>query len=394
MRTKPTLAIPLRTFSFRHAMAGLPVAGLLLAALHGLPLLNLAANRLLPGDPVYASAFVNPSIGIVSILSIAASGFLVRTQRGIGGLLTSILFLAAWSVLLLGLGAQAAHLVTSQPPAASASLGSGFWIASVSLLVLTGISIGHTHRRCLGAIAAMCGLGLPMAAWHSGGLNHLSLAVEYAGRQAALHDAVVEHLLLSGGAVCLALFAAILLSLWRSGQSIVGLLVSGVQVIPAVALLGGLVALVSGLVRAVPALRDHGISALGPCPAVIGIAAYLLLPLWRGIGAALRSADPASIDVAEALGLTKFQILRDVRLPLGASVLVGSLRVAVVQSLGLATLGAIIGAGGLGRLVFDGMAQFASDLILIGAIPIIVMSLAAEWVLSAIEARCRLRWRA
>ncbi|TXN19116.1 hypothetical protein FV220_25275, partial [Methylobacterium sp. WL19] len=74
--------------------------------------------------------------------------------------------------------------------------------------------------------------------------------------------------------------------------------------------------------------------------------------------------------------------------------LVGALRVAAVQSLGLATLGALIGAGGLGRIVFDGMAQFAPDLILLGAIPIILLSLAAEGSLSAVEASCRARWRA
>ncbi|WP_019905430.1 ABC transporter permease subunit [Methylobacterium sp. 77] len=375
-------------------MAGILAAGPLLAGLHGLPLLNLAANRLLPGDPVYAWAFANPSIGLVSALSLAGLGALVLPPRRIGGVLASGLVLAAWAVLLLGLNAQAAHLLATQPPAARASLGSGFWIASVCLLALAGTGIGHAQRRGLGPLLVIGGLGFLIVAGQRGALDHLSLAVEYAGRQAALQDAIAEHLLLSGGAVVLAILSAITLSLWRSGQGIVGLFVSGVQVIPAVALFGGLVALVSGLLRAMPTLRDLGLSALGPWPALVGIAAYLLLPLWRGIGTALRSADPASIDAAEALGLTKLQILGQVRLPLGAPVLVGALRVAVVQSLGLATLGALIGAGGLGRIVFDGMAQFAPDLILLGAIPIVVLSLAAEWLLSAVEARCRVRWRA
>lgn len=80
-------------------------------------------------------------------------------------------------------------------------------------------------------------------------------------------------------------------------------------------------------------------------------------------------------------------------MPLGAPILIGALRVAAVQSLGLATLGALIGAGGLGRIVFDGMAQFAPDLILLGALPIVALSLATERALGLAEDAARRRWR-
>lgn len=374
--------------------AGLFAAGLLVAFLHRMALLDVAPNRLLPGAPVTASGFGDGSVGLVTLLSLAGLVFLATLPRRMGALLALCLFAAAWAFLLLGLGAEAARRLATMPPAARASLGSGFWMSSACLLAMAGAGIGRARIRGLGPVAALAVAGFLLAAWHGGRLDRLSLVVEYAGRQETLHRAIAEHLLLSGGAIVLALLAAVLLSLWRAGEGTIGLVVSGIQVIPAVALFGGLVALVSGLVRAVPALRDLGLSALGPWPALIGIAAYLLLPLWRGIGTALRSADPATVDAAEAIGLTKGQILRQVRLPLGAPVLVGALRVATVQSLGLATLGALIGAGGLGRIVFDGMAQFAPDLILLGAIPIVILSLAAEGALSALETRCRARWRA
>jgi osmoprotectant transport system permease protein len=106
----------------------------------------------------------------------------------------------------------------------------------------------------------------------------------------------------------------------------------------------------------------------------------------------LRAADPATIDAAAAIGLTRRQILLGVRLPLGAPILVAALRVASVQSIGLATLGALVGAGGLGSMVFDGMAQFAPDLILLGALPVIGLSLIVERGLSMLEGRARLRW--
>ncbi|WP_232631942.1 ABC transporter permease subunit, partial [Methylobacterium sp. Leaf118] len=167
-----------------------------------------------------------------------------------------------------------------------------------------------------------------------------------------------------------------------------------VQVIPAVALFGGLVAAASALLAAAPVLRDLGLSALGAGPGLVGIAAYLLLPLWRGLQGALRAPDPAALDAARALGLAPRQILMGVRLPLGAPLLIGGLRVAAVQAIGLATLGALVGAGGLGRIVFDGMAQFAPDLILLGAGPVIALSLTAERALSGLEAAARRRWPA
>jgi osmoprotectant transport system permease protein len=182
------------------------------------------------------------------------------------------------------------------------------------------------------------------------------------------------------------------LALWRRGRGTVDLTVSGLQVVPAVALLGGLVAGLSALLTAAPALRGYGISALGIGPALIGVAAYLLLPLWRGLQAARRATGPDNIAAARALGLTSGQILTTLRLPLGTPALIGGLRVATVQALGLATLGALVGAGGLGTLVFDGMAQFAPDLILLGALPIIALSLAAEGALGRLEAALRRRW--
>ncbi|GJE42369.1 Glycine betaine uptake system permease protein YehY [Methylobacterium soli] len=228
-----------------------------------------------------------------------------------------------------------------------------------------------------------------IVAGRAGAFDGLSLAVELRARRDTVLDAILQHALLSGGALVLGVLGAGLLALWRRGQGFVEMLVGGIQVVPAVALLGGLVALASGLLHAVPVLRAAGLSALGPFPALVGIAAYLLLPLWRGLRLALRAPDAATLDAATALGLTPGQVLARVRLPIGAPILIGALRVAAVQSIGLATLGALVGAGGLGQVVFDGMAQFAPDLILLGAIPVIGLSLAVESGLSRVERAVR-----
>ncbi|WP_245516557.1 ABC transporter permease [Methylobacterium segetis] len=374
------------------ARIGAPAAaGLFLAALYGLPLLATAGNRLALGDPVYASQMVGLGAHAAAGLVVAAAlVFRAHPSRRVA-LAAAALLATALCLLATGLGATASDLLAGRPPAARASLASGAWIA----LALIGGGLGLALRR-----AALPGLGPALAAglalllllaYRQGILDGLSLVVEFRARRGVLLSALGEHLILAGGALLLAISGAILLALWRRGQGLVEGLLGGVQVVPAVALFGALVALLAGLLRWMPALRDFGIGALGPTPAILGVAAYLLLPLWRGINQALRAPDPATLDAAAGLGLTRAETLRRVRLPIGAPTLIGALRVASVQSIGLATLGALIGAGGLGRIVFEGMAQFAPDLILLGALPVVGLSLAAETALGRAEDAVRRR---
>jgi osmoprotectant transport system permease protein len=140
------------------------------------------------------------------------------------------------------------------------------------------------------------------------------------------------------------------------------------------------------LVALVPGLRAWGIGGIGPAPAVLGVAAYLLLPLAASLLAGLRLAPPALLEAAAGQGLTPRQVLLAVRLPLGAGVMLGGLRLAAVQAVGLATLAALIGGGGLGALIFQGIGQLAADLILLGVLPVVALSLAADALLAAAQA--------
>ncbi|WP_244475074.1 ABC transporter permease [Methylobacterium sp. Leaf99] len=375
----PTAAV---SFAWLTALAWL--AALAAALIHG-PVLTLAANRLVPGVPVSGGSALGPVLPAILALSALAAGLLAVSPGRRAGAAALALAVAAAGLFAGGLGHGAALRMADQPPAARAGLGAGAWLAAALLGAALGLAVRRCRQPGLGLVVVGLGLVGLVAAGRAGLFDALSLAVEYAARREAVHAAFVEHLVLAGGALGLAVPAVILLSLWRRGQDAVGIAIGGVQVVPAVALLGGLVALTGGLLRAVPPLRDLGLSALGPAPAMVGVAAYLLLPLWRGLAAALRAPDPASLDAARAMGLTDAQILARLRLPLGAPLLVGALRVAAVQGIGLATLGALVGAGGLGRIVFDGMAQFAPDLILLGAVPVVALSLVAERTLSAVE---------
>ncbi|CAO4140970.1 Glycine betaine uptake system permease protein YehY [Methylorubrum aminovorans] len=373
-------------------LAALVAAALLPTALLLLPLLHLAPNRLVSGTPVAAADALGGWLWPCLALAALGPGLLAAGRGKVTAGLAGLACLGALALLLAGLGTGAAELTAGKSLATRARLASGTWAGMVALVAALTLAARRARLPGAGLTASAGAAGLLACLWMTDRLDAISLAVELRARSDTLGVALRDHLVLTLGALGLAAGLTVGLTLWRRGRGTVELAVSGVQVVPAVALLGGLVAALSALLAAVPVLRTYGLSALGGLPALIGIAAYLLLPLWRGQQAARRAASPAHLAAADALGLTPHQILASVRLPLGAPLLVGGLRVAAVQALGLATLGALVGAGGLGTLVFDGMAQFAPDLILLGALPIIALSLATEAALGGLETALRRHW--
>ncbi len=157
------------------------------------------------------------------------------------------------------------------------------------------------------------------------------------------------------------------------------LLVANVlQTIPSLALFG--------LLLPVPFLGDRAARL-----AIVALTGYALLPILRNTYAGIHSVDPALIDVSHALGMTGGQRLWKVELPLAASVILAGLRTATVICVGVATIAAAIGAGGLGELIFRGVASVDNGLVLAGAVPAALLALAADGLLGLLEARLAVR---
>jgi osmoprotectant transport system permease protein len=299
-----------------------------------------------------------------------------------------VLLVAALMGSMVGTGTAAADLLVGRPPSARITLGSGFWVFAGSTLVLisqAGLRLGRSAGI---AAALVLGVGVILLAG-TGLFDCLSLAVEYRARTDQLDTALGRHLWLSLTALGLSFLMTAPLA-WlafrsRKAEAAIGGFMSAVQVMPAIALFALLVPLLSLLLNAAPMLRAAGLQAIGPTPAVIGIAAYLALPLLRALVASLRAADPATIEAARAMGMGEARLTWDIRVPLGLPILSAGLRIAAVQSIGLTALAALIGAGGLGAVIFEGMAQFASDLILLGALPVIGLALLADALLRGVE---------
>jgi len=150
----------------------------------------------------------------------------------------------------------------------------------------------------------------------------------------------------------------------------------------------------ANVIQTIPSLALFGF--LLPAPwigarsgrlAILALALYALLPLIRNTYAGIRSVDPAVVEAGRAMGLTDRQLLWQVELPLASGVIVAGLRIAAVVTIGLATIAAAIGAGGLGEFIFRGLAMVNDQVILAGAVPAAALALIVDFLLGLVEKR-------
>jgi len=151
---------------------------------------------------------------------------------------------------------------------------------------------------------------------------------------------------------------------------------SVLQTIPSLALFGFLIPL--------PFL-----GGIGTRTAIVALVLYALLPILRNTVVGLTNLDPAVLEAAEAMGMTETQILVRVRFPLGLSVVLAGVRTATVITIGVATIAAAIGAGGLGTFIFRGVAMVSDAVILAGAIPAALLALGADAALGLLERKLK-----
>jgi len=191
-----------------------------------------------------------------------------------------------------------------------------------------------------------------------------------------------EHVWLTASAMIFATLIALPLGVWltrheRWAKPVLGT-ANLLQTIPSLALFG--------LLLPVPFLGDRAARL-----AIVALTGYALLPILRNTYAGIRNVDAALIDVANALGMTGWQRLTKVEMPMAASVILAGLRTATVTCVGVATIAAAIGAGGLGELIFRGVASVDNTLVLAGAIPAALLALSADGALGLLEKRMVVR---
>jgi osmoprotectant transport system permease protein len=350
--------------------------------------LSEAANRLVSGHPLMiwqaSGGAILAAIAVTGVVLLALSFCQPRRATQIAVLAGAIALLL---LLCLATGHGATSLMDGARPATRIALGPAFWIsifclAMAALDALQRIDAGLMWRATVVIIV----IALLAAMTVAGVFDQLSIMREYAARREVFAAALMRHgalvLASSTAAFAIGLPLGILVARRPALEATIFGTLNLLQTIPSVALFGLLILPLSALASAVPALGALGIGGIGVAPAIIALVLYSLLPMVRNTHAAITGVDRAIIDAAQGMGLSRGQVFWRVELPLGLPTMIAGLRIMLVQTIGLAVVAALIGAGGLGTFVFQGIGQYATDLVLLGAIPTILLALAADFILT------------
>ena len=361
----------------RVTLAG-AVIGLLSFGLH---VVVLRPNRLSSGDGLFVwNALPSPEALILTLLWLCAlgTGFSFRENRPFRlapGLIGNVILV----LIFLFTARMAGNTADPDLPFLRISIGFGGWIMAFAAYILILSSqqklAGKGFLRLCVSLSGLAVIALLLA---TGYLSDISVIKEFSARQGRFLSELSRHLLLAGSAVCIATVIGTVLGVWAFRSRIlerpVFFFVNTVQTLPSLALFGLMIAPLALLSQRYPVLRDFGIQGIGWAPALIALSLYALLPITRNTYTSLRILDPDVIEAGRGMGMSGFQVLWRIEIPLSLPIMLSGIRTALVQSIGNTTVAALIGAGGLGVFVFQGLGQAVPDLILLGAIPVIILS--------------------
>lgn len=208
----------------------------------------------------------------------------------------------------------------------------------------------------------------------------MALAQFFLRNANAIGEATLEHVWLTAGSMALAILIGVPLGIVAARRPGLSRAILGganvAETIPSLALFGFLLPL--------PWLGERADRL-----AIAALTLYALLPIIRNTATGILSIDPAVRESAKAMGMTPRQILFQVELPLSFSTLLAGVRIATVLTIGVATIAAAVGAGGLGEFIFRGLSMVDNRLILAGAIPAAALAIAADVILGLLERRLR-----
>jgi osmoprotectant transport system permease protein len=358
----------------------------------------LAPNRLVSGRPIglLSAAGAAPTIAVAALGALLLAAALLPPRKPLHAAAAGLAALLLLSTLAAA--GHAASTIAAAGPAARVSLGAAFWaIAACAALAIVDQMQRLRAGPALRLLTVLAIAGGFAALALAGTFDQLAIAREYATRHQLFAEALGRHVALVAGSLGPALALGFPLGIAAVRvprlQGPLFAVLNTLQTVPSIALFGLLIVPLSALAAALPGLAALGVGGIGPAPAIVALVLYALLPIVRNTAAGLAGIDRAVIEAARGMGLTQRQIFYRVELPLASPVLLAGLRIVMVQTIGLAVVAALIGAGGLGTFVFEGLGQYALDLVLLGALPAIFLALGADFLLQTVAALLPFRAR-
>jgi osmoprotectant transport system permease protein len=345
---------------------------------------NLKPNRVVSGQGIGFFESLGTFLGAFLLASWLATLAIAISRRDWAKFAYPILFFAVLLEVFAGSGFAATRLLVGQSDLTRASLSGGFWLSVFAVYLLYFVTT--RKGQPLSTLISISGLVTIVIIAALGWLNSFSVVVEFEAQRDRFIAELWRHLSIFGVSLAIATFIGIPVGVWisrgsKAARPILWLL--GIfETVPSLALFGLLLVTLAAIRNALPSL---GISAIGFLPAVIAITLYALLPIVQNTYTGIRSVANEICDAGVGVGMSRFQLLKNVEMPLAAPNIVSGLRIAAIQAVGGTAVAALIGAGGLGFFIFQGLGQAASDLILLGALSVTILALFVSAVFQFIE---------
>ena len=356
-----------------------PLTAVLLASVSFFgPFAALKENRVVDGQMIRGFELLGGGLG-AGVLILGALTLVVALSGG-GGKTRNLVYSFAgvaclWITAVLLVRAGALLGQAGEAPRVSPAIG--FWGLPGASYVL----IDHSRRqapRWRSLMLTVCAL-VPVCLIFSDGRGAaISVFQEWLERQDRFLDELIVHVRLFVfailGATVFGLPLGIIASKNKRIERLVIAFVDVVQTIPSMALFGLLMAPLAALSRAFPLLRSLGLRGIGAAPALIALTLYALLPIARNAIVGIASVPLPALEAGRGMGMSRRQLFWRIKWPLALPYILTGLKTASVQAVGNAAVAALIGAGGLGIMIFQGLGQAAPDLILLGVLPLILMA--------------------
>jgi osmoprotectant transport system permease protein len=345
--------------------------------------LVLKPNRLVNGVPLFAwqvlsvpQSFFLPCLWCIALLlSLSGNDRTIAAARGILG---NIAIVGVFLLVSTGAG----RLLGGTHSFARISPGIGAWLMVFAAYVLIRSSLESDITQISRFVISFSGLTALAVLLLSGVFDPLSIMKEYQVRKERFFSELLNHFVLSGSSVITAAAVGIPLGIMAFRRKFlekpVFAVVNTLQTIPSLALFGILMAPLSFLTQKFVFLQQLGVKGIGWTPAFIALTLYALLPIVRNTYTSLKIIDPAVVEAGKGMGMSKIQRMLQIEIPLALPVVLSGIRTALVQGIGNTTVAALIGAGGCGVFVLQGIGQAAPDLILLGVLPVVGMAVTID----------------
>ena len=365
---------------------GLVLGAMAVAALAYLPFVTFRPNRIASGKGLSLLAASPSSVGALGIGVLLAAVLLAvwRTPLAWRG------FAAALGLggLMVLIGLVPNHLVPPGNNFARVSPSGGFWLLVLAFALLSADTLAKLRPGPIFRVGALAAVAAAIAlVLASGWLSGLSPLKEYASHADTFWREAAKHVELAFGSLGLAVVLGFPLGVACARvdrlRNVTLPVLNVIQTVPSIAMYGLMMVPLGLLAARFSLLSDLGIRGIGTAPAVIALVLYSLLPVVANTVLGLDQVPRAASDAARGMGMSAGQRLLRVELPLALPVILTGIRMVLVQNIGLVTVAALIGGGGLGSFVFQGIGQSAIDLVLLGAVPIIALAFAAAVLLDA-----------